>query len=68
LARRYVHVSNFEVAHGVELTGKEKPLKAYDYVVSLNESSDVACLNYLKDLLGAKEILHDHDFIEALPN
>jgi predicted ATP-dependent endonuclease of OLD family len=68
LARRYVHVSDFETAHGVRLTGKEKPLKAYEYVVALNENSDAMCLKYLKDLLGDKVLLHDDVFINALPN
>jgi len=67
LARRYVHTTNFETAHGVPLTGKEKPLKAYEYVIALTEDSNAPCLNYLKDLLGAKAILHDNAFIEALP-
>lgn len=68
LARRYVHVSNFETAHGIKLTGKEKPLKAYEYVVTLNESSDAACLKYLKDLLGDQVILHDDTFVNDLPD
>lgn len=68
LARRYVHISNFETAHGVKLTGKEKPLKAYEYVVTLNENSDVACLKYLKDLLGDKLLLHDDAFVNELPD
>ncbi len=67
LARRYVHTTNFESAHAVPLTGKEKPIKAYEYAIALNENSNVPCLNYLKDLLGAKAILHDAAFIEALP-
>ncbi|MBN8856572.1 MAG: hypothetical protein BGO55_24020 [Sphingobacteriales bacterium 50-39] len=67
LARRYVHVENFELAHGVDLTGKDKPLKAYDYVIALTHESDVPCLNYLKDLLGAKVIVHDSAFVDALP-
>jgi predicted ATP-dependent endonuclease of OLD family len=66
IARRYVHNPNFELAHGVKLTGKEKPLRAYEYVITLSQDSDVPCLNYLKDLLGKKIILHDHDFVEAL--
>jgi predicted ATP-dependent endonuclease of OLD family len=68
LSRRYVHVQNFETAHGVPLTGKDKPIKAYDFVIALNQDSDVPCLNYLKDILGAKAILHNGAFIEALPN
>ena len=67
MARRYVHVENFENAHGIKLTGKEKPLKAYEYVITLSQDSDAACLNYLKDLLGDKILLHDNNFIDALP-
>lgn len=67
LARRYVHIQNFEIAHNVPLTGKDKPIKAYDFVIGLNQDSDVACLNYLKDIIGPKQILHDAAFIEALP-
>jgi putative ATP-dependent endonuclease of the OLD family len=67
LARRYVHVSNFETAHGVILTGKEKPLRAYEYVVAIGENDDVPCLNYLRDLLGQNAILHDDAFVDALP-
>jgi len=66
LARRYVHTTNFETAHGIEIAGKEKPIKAYEYVVALAQDSDVPCLNYLKDLLTNKEILHDSIYIEAL--
>ena len=67
MARRYVHISNFEVAHDIKLTGKEKPLKAYEYVTGLNENSDAACLKYLKDLLGDNIIFHDNVFVESLP-
>lgn len=66
LARRYVHESNFEIAHGISLRGKEKPMKAYEFVIGLTEDSDVPCLNYLKDLLGEKVIVHDDGFIENL--
>ncbi len=68
LSRRYVHVQNFETAHGIILTGKGKPIHAYDFVKDLTVDSDVPCLNSLKDLLGDKIILHDDNFINALPN
>lgn len=67
MARRYVHVSNFETAHGIKLTGKEKPLRAYEYVITLNENSDVDCLKFLKDLLGNKLLLHDDAYVNSLP-
>lgn len=68
LSRRYVHVQNFETAHGVPLTGKDKPIKAYDFVIAINQDSDVPCLNFLKDILGDKVIVHDNAYVEALPN
>lgn len=64
LARRYVHMSNFETAHGVQLTGKDKPLNAYNFVIDINQNSDVPCMNWLRDLLGPKAINHDFEFIE----
>jgi len=66
LACRYVHVTNFETAHEIKLTGKDKPLIAYNYVINLNQNSDVPCLNYLKDLLGEKSLNHDDIFIDSL--
>ena len=67
MARRYVHVGNFEKAHDLLLTGKEKPIRAYEFVQTLLFSSDVPCLNILKDLFGEKAILHNDVFIEDLP-
>jgi putative ATP-dependent endonuclease of OLD family len=66
LARRYVHTTNFETAHGIRLNGKDKPIKAYDFVITIRENSDVPCLNYLKDLLGDKLIIHDSQYIDNL--
>ena len=66
LSRRYVHVQNFETAHNLQFNGKDKPLKAFDFVIGLTQDSDFPCLNYLKDLLNDKKILHDADFVEAL--
>lgn len=68
LSRRYVHVQNFEIAHEIQLTGKDKPIHAFDFVAKVNEDSDVPCLNWLKDLLGEKVILHDDNFINSLPD
>ena len=64
LARRYVHISNFETAHGINLTGKDKPIRAYNFVAELNQDSDVPCLNWLHDIIGNKAIVHDQDYIE----
>lgn len=68
MARRYVHTTNFEVAHGIQLTGKDKPTRAYEFVSTLEEDSDAPCLSFLKDLLGNKQILHDMAFVENLSN
>lgn len=68
LARRYVHIGNFETSHGINLSGKDKPLHAYDYVKSLNEDSKVPCLDILRDIFVTQAILHDHDYIENLPD
>lgn len=64
LARRYVHVTNFEIAHNINLTGKDKPIKAYEFVSNLTMDSNASCLNWLKDIIGNKEILHNQEFIE----
>jgi len=65
LAKRYVHVKNFEDAHGIKLSGsKDKPLKAYEFVKGLEINTDAQCLLWLKDIVGNKEIVHDQEFIE----
>lgn len=66
LARRYVHLIDFETAHGISLTGKEKPIKAYEFVGTINEDSDFPCIKFLKDLLIEKKIVHNKQFVEAL--
>jgi putative ATP-dependent endonuclease of OLD family len=66
LARRYVHIDNFENAHGVQLTGKDKPLKAYEFVIKLDQNSDVPCLKILKDLFGDQVVLHDKNYVDGL--
>jgi putative ATP-dependent endonuclease of the OLD family len=66
MARRYVHVENFETAHGITSNGKDKPLKAFDFAQNLEFNSDVPCLNLLKDLFGDKTILHDNIYVKQL--
>lgn len=65
LARRYVHITNFETAHGVILSGgKDKPLKAYPFVKEVKNEGDIPdCLRWLNDIVGKQEILHDMDYI-----
>ncbi len=65
LSRRYVHKVNFEHAHSIPSDGKDKPIKAYEYVSQLNKDSDVPCLNFLKDIVGDKKILHDSEYVES---
>ncbi len=64
LARRYVHITNFETAHAIDLNGKDKPFKAFEFVSSLNDDSNVDCLNWLKDIINNNNIIHDQDYIE----
>lgn len=67
LARRYLHKTNFETAHNIILSGgKDKPLKAYQFVNSINRTGIIPdCLKWLDDILGAKEIVHDMNFIST---
>jgi putative ATP-dependent endonuclease of OLD family len=64
LSRRYVHMTNFEIAHKINYDGKDKPLKAYEFVKSISIDSDQPCMNYLRDIIGDKKIFHDQVFIE----
>ncbi|MEE9606047.1 MAG: AAA family ATPase [Candidatus Scalindua sp.] len=65
LSKRYVHITNFETAHGINLTGKDKPLKAYEFARDLTLDSNVDCLNWLKDITHDQAIVHDQNYIEA---
>lgn len=67
LARRYVHIINFEDAHRITLSGgKNKPLQAYKYVQSVSNEGDIPdCLKWLDDIVRKQEIIHDADFIES---
>jgi len=67
LARRYVHITNFETAHGITLSGsKDKPLKAYQFVKEVkNEDNIPDCLKWLNDIVGKQEVLHDMNYIET---
>ncbi|MDF9830157.1 AAA family ATPase [Parabacteroides sp. PF5-6] len=65
LARRYVHTTNFETAHNISLSGgKDKPLKAFQFVKSIDREKEVPdCLKWLDDIVGKQEILHNMDYI-----
>jgi predicted ATP-dependent endonuclease of OLD family len=67
LAKRYVHITNFETAHGIPLfSGKDKPLQAYKFVKDVkNDSEKPDCLKWLDDIIGEQKILHDMDYIET---
>jgi predicted ATP-dependent endonuclease of OLD family len=67
LARRYVHITNFETAHDITLSGgKDKPLQAYKFVKTIkNESKIPDCLKWLNDIVGNQAILHDMQYIET---
>jgi predicted ATP-dependent endonuclease of OLD family len=66
LARRYVHITNFETAHSITLSGgKDKPLQAYKFVKQVDRNKEVPdCLKWLDDIVGKQEILHDLDYID----
>lgn len=68
LARRYVHNVNFENAHRYKLQGgKNKPLQASRFVdkVISGDIKNPDCKLWLDDIIGAKSILHDMDYIES---
>jgi len=68
LARRYVHIKNFEEAHKIELSNdKDKPLQAFNFVqkITINDKILPDCLRWLNDILGKQEILHDMNYIES---
>jgi predicted ATP-dependent endonuclease of OLD family len=66
LARRYVHIKNFEDAHNIKLTsGKDKPLQAYKFVQSVKRETGIPdCLKWLDDITGEQKIVHDMDYVE----
>lgn len=68
LSKRYVHHTNFETAHNINLNGnKDKPLKAYQFASQItNIEPKPQCLIWLDDILGKNEILHDMNYIESL--
>ena len=66
LSRRYVHKTNFEIAHNINIVGKDKPLKAYEFVKNVTINSDMPCMIYLRDIIEKKDILHNQEFVESL--
>lgn len=68
LARRYVHIANFENAHGYNLlSGKDKPLQAYKFVQTIQNRESVIpdCLKWLDDYMGDRKIIHDMEYINS---
>ena len=67
LARRYVHIINFEDAHNIKLSGgKDKPLQAYKFVQLINREGKIPdCLKWLDDIVTKQEILHDMNYVES---
>ena len=66
LACRYVHIANFENAHGYNLlSGKDKPLQAYKFVQTIkNRERDIPdCLKWLDDYMTERKIIHDMQYI-----
>lgn len=68
LARRYVHIANFENAHGYHLLkGKDKPLQAYKFAKTILDLNEPApdCLRWLDDFVRDGTIIHDMNYIES---
>ena len=66
MACRYVHIANFENAHGYHLiSGKDKPLQAYKFAKTIQDRKAPIpdCLNWLMDFVGEQKIIHDMDYI-----
>lgn len=66
LACRYVHIANFENAHGYNLlSGKDKPLLAYKFAKTINDkdTNTPDCLKWLIDFIENKRIIHNMDYI-----
>lgn len=65
LARRYIHVKDFESANNYQIDqSKGKPLSAYEFVQTIkNNDQNIACLNWLKDIVDKKVILHDQNYL-----
>lgn len=71
MARRYVHVTNFEIAHNIQIrNNKNKPLEAFLFVSNIQSVNDNAdCLLWLNDIIKDKQIIHDINYVElALEN
>lgn len=66
LARRYVHIANFENAHKYHLLhGADKPLQAYKFAKTITRDNLPDCLKWLDDFLGEQKILHDMEYINS---
>ncbi|MFY0802056.1 ATP-dependent nuclease [Peribacillus frigoritolerans] len=66
ISRRYTHFLNFEVAHEYkENKSKGKPLSAYEFSQSINDESELPCIEFLNDLFGNGEINHTQEDIES---
>lgn len=67
IARRYLHNSNFEVAHNYEYDkNKGKPLSAYLYAKTIDLSSDLPCIELLNDVFGDEIINHTQQYLDEV--
>jgi predicted ATP-dependent endonuclease of OLD family len=56
LARRYVHVSDFESAHEYDVDPKKgKPLCAFEFAQGLDGASDLPVVAFVNQILGRRE-------------
>jgi putative ATP-dependent endonuclease of the OLD family len=60
LARRFVHIPNFEGAHSYTYdTSKGKPLSAYEFVQSLDVNENVPIVNFVKYIIMGEAQLEE---------
>jgi predicted ATP-dependent endonuclease of OLD family len=57
LARRFVHIKDFESAHDYKINMVEgKPLSAYNFALSISKNNNFPCFRFLDDLFGENKI------------
>lgn len=69
IARRYVHTKNFESANGIlqkDVNRDGKPLSAFNFSREVEKNSNCPAMQYLRDIVGERKILHDRNYIDSL--
>ena len=66
LSKRYVHIHNFEDAHGIKVKSDDgTPLTAYNFAQTIKDvNMKLPCLEWIKDIIYNNGVNHDPQFIE----